>query len=1377
MRYIDKIKNVSQLDNLCCDLSERIFQYRDSIERILPSKGLLGKVETSKLISPDEVDRLYNKNISQEDKQAWIYYKQSIGNPMKGWERYINGKTQSESKLVYAVREGVVRNTSHQPVGTFQKGTLIGKYIKTTADGYHVRMENGVVLINPDDVRINKVKTFFSDSKLKELAKAKALFYVDGELLPYPIYAYANMYDRIQQLQKDEDYIKSNYGADVYQYQWEICNKSESAEFPHGAKPPMRSCMATDPKDRMIISPNSDFARNKDKFSISTVRTEYLDIDKSTDKVYQNGVLKLRPNKDKITIKLDAGEKYDLLTVFKKYLFALPQSDFDNSEATYIVQYYLEAKRFVNDKIQYPEEKTAIINYAKMEGDALFQKFLHEVLTPEDQLRLDYTWNRDYNAIAPIKYNKVPIMFSASSLFKGNPLRLKDMQREVLGFFETVGSGIVSLDVGGGKTICMIVSLAMGLQQGKFKRPLLVLSKPVYRQFIREMQGYEYKDDKGKKHFSQGVLTGTDIVINDWGNLGSSYAKTIGDKPKIKENTITVITKEGLEKLGFSDKFFDTETYRQLYRFFKAEDAKTKETDREKAKNSKSMAAKIGMANAGTIYDFDALGFDAIYADEAHNYRNIFPNVPDKSSGVFAYQFTQNVNNIAQKMFFFCHYVQSKYGRNVVLATATPFQKAVLDIFGMLSLVGLDVMQNYNIYNLKEFCDLFVNTSYEYVATIANEIVMKEVVKSFHNASTLRNIIQSLIYYREKKHFTNVKLPCKISLPLINYAGADGIVKRLPIERQITTYLKMSRSQAENQLVINDTFKSGRDNMKPWNAGAAKAKMLKAVGWGRQNTFSSFFYSKETPNNYIEFITESPKIHTACLVVKQLRKKYGENMPGQIFYSNYGEAYFGYIKEFLVNDCGLKEREVAFIHSKVSNGSKQNIQDGFNEGKIKVIIGTASISEGLNLQEKSTDIHVLSSEWNPTLLVQLSGRIHRQGNPHGYVRFIIYLMQDSIDIPMFQKCEEKISRLNELLQRNGDPVIGSDQIDAEEIKYGLITDTSKLTDLDMEQAQKAYAKEIMKRKMELPLVDSAILSINDYKTHRETMIRSIRRFTETSKYSDMLNMKADDDWTKERKAKLKAFQDNLNYIDAKVVSNEIDQMQGVELLELCKMVHTALKQGKDYLLDKAFRIYTTAVSNGYYPWNWEEHFFYNDFKNANIAIIKCEKLTLTPRGFDRNSDLEAVKAAIQKEIHDMEDYFNQYFKSTDGKINKYSRAYQEIYNKVANIKSKMSVNGQPAPLVAANIGKLDYLLDYTIENRPCSGYCCIPDVEDGIPAGDMELMIAELGKVMNIDGSYDGDNDAINGIIMSQVEPYLGKLDDYEFDERYKKAKDDGILL
>jgi hypothetical protein len=133
-----------------------------------------------------------------------------------------------------------------------------------------------------------------------------------------------------------------------------------------------------------------------------------------------------------------------------KWLFTLnTDSDYEKSSAIDIADYYIANRPLRDDKLS-KEEKAELKANARIEGERLFSKFLHEVVSAKDQERLDYSWNRLYNGQSDISYQKVPIGFECSAQFKSGILQLTDIQRESIAFMEAMGSGILALDVGVG---------------------------------------------------------------------------------------------------------------------------------------------------------------------------------------------------------------------------------------------------------------------------------------------------------------------------------------------------------------------------------------------------------------------------------------------------------------------------------------------------------------------------------------------------------------------------------------------------------------------------------------------------------------------------------------------------------------------------------------------------------------------------------------------------------------------------------------------------------------------------------------------------------------------------------------------------------------
>ena len=103
------------------------------------------------------------------------------------------------------------------------------------------------------------------------------------------------------------------------------------------------------------------------------------------------------------------------------------------------------------------------------------------------------------------------------------------------------------------------------------------------------------------------------------------------------------------------------------------------------------------------------------------------------------------------------------------------------------------------------------------------------------------------------------------------------------------------------------------------------------------------------------------------------------------------------IKQLLV-EAGIPADEIAIVNSKTAGASKrQEISKDFNAGKIRVVIGSSVIGEGINLQKTCTDIHHVTIPWNNAIVHQRNGRGVRQGNPADTVQLHEYVARGTYD--------------------------------------------------------------------------------------------------------------------------------------------------------------------------------------------------------------------------------------------------------------------------------------------------------------------------------------------------------------------------------------------
>lgn len=1089
-------------------------------------------------------------------------------------------------------------------------------------------------------IAMNAWRSYFNampESYILELVQNGILFF-DGEsqsLVPYPIFTFGNIYKKIALVNKYEDEIVSNYGQSVFD------NHIKALE---AIKPKALSIQNPIVGERPVILAISETART---FSISSLRED-------------SGVILPEPT--------------DLQDAYKEWLRNLPEDQFNKTRAYEVISYYLnnENKPRSIDKIEWG----AIKKITRDEGERLFKIFLHEALEHTDQLKLDADYNSKYNATAPLQYQKIPIGIEVSRKFMGFDLDIRPAQREGIAFMELVGSGIVAYDVGVGKTITAIIEVASAINNGKCKRPVIVVPNPTYKNWIKEMMG---EDDL------QGILSGTGITLNAWFNLGVDYDGLNLEKA-VPERSITLLTYEGLNKIGFNE-HTQNDHFVQLSAILGQSEAGS---ERDEAKQNEKYREIIGVGLKETIADIETLGFDYIVVDEAHNFKNVFSEVKsDKNAGKQFMIRGGSPSNRAIKLFFLCNYIQRTYGRNVMLLTATPFTNSPLEIYSMLSFVAYDYMRKNGILNIRQFFEQYIQETTEYVVGVDGEIKSKDVVKSFNNRISLQKLINSHINFKTGEE-ANIPRPCKINLPKTTVITNEGLTK-LNREDQVLTYLQLTDEQEANQKEINSEASKGASKDDP-------GKLLRLMSQSLNNALSPFlYYNSEGSKDYVDFVENSPKIlyTMECIrEVKEWHEKRNEPVSGQVIYIDRGKDFFPLIKLYLENQLGYKKNqplisnprqkvdEVEIITSGISTAKKEKIKDAFNEGVCKIIIGTSTIKEGINLQKKSTVLYNLYPNWNPTDIRQLEGRIWRQKNEFGYVRIVMPLMENSMDVFVFQKLDEKTSRINDLWSKSDrGNVLDEESLDPNEVKFALVTDLEVLFRFEINQ----IGKELTSKKKiignQLEDIDTYNDVIFNYNSNRQTIISNIEGY-----YNRFASLY------------INAGSRGFYYRDVPTLNLEEETKEVAKQIERYDKVYKVLGdilQGEqtDKDIIQAYTAYMRLTQGSYF---YDGRF--NMYKNYSSQLAKLKRSLFTSRGYDENTDTDKIKAELTKELevvsNELEDLKSPEFA-------------EKLMQSIIDQKKKYEIKGGDLESRVKDFASLNNLLSYKFSDVDHTS-CMIP---------------------------------------------------------------------
>lgn len=746
--------------------------------------------------------------------------------------------------------------------------------------------------------------------------------------------------------------------------------------------------------------------------------------------------LKLSPNigfvKD-MEIGIDEDEKpITLRSSFLKWLNDLPRQAFGDSSAWEVREYVNNEQVRGSDK----NRNDLIRERRKIMADSLFAKFLKDGLTDEQKKKLVDIYNSTFNFFHLPNYEKVPLFAETFTTFGDSKFSLRPVQKHGIGRLLANGVGVLAHDVGFGKTMSGIVALAEVMSRGWAKKPVVVVpNENVYRQWVDTIQELI-----------------PNAKFNLLGNLGASYKGDISSL-KIEDGSITLLTYEGFKRLGFKDDTYNTMSSKFAYI---ADDLKTHKSERDTEKAKARAEETGGKMKRGTRADifFEDLGFDHLTFDEVHNANHIVSKVKlEKGQASEFNRFSLRPSDLGIKTWLASQYIQSNNnGRNVTLLSATPFTNHPLEYYSILSLVADNSLRRMGLLNVNDFFGTFMEAEHEYEFKADGTYQKKTDIRTFRNFRQFRKLIDSYVDIKE--------------------GDAEGIVR--PDRVQQTYEIPQNNFGLEMESRAQQIFK---ENEKEAGQGA---KVLRAITELRKIAFSPYaskFAPDIAPTEYKKFIEDSPKLKTLMGLLAQNKKD--NSGAGQIVYvDQVGVEFLPMMKEYMVKVLGYKVNEVEIISGAVSKTKRLEIQDKYNKGDVKIVLGSEAIKEGMNLQSNTSDLYILSLPWNFTQLRQVIGRAWRQGNKWKNVRINNLFIQDSIDVFLSQKLENKQKRYEASI-KSGDQEVDIGDVSFDEMKFELIKDPETRAKIELQAEKERIGQEITQSKAELAFATRKLEKIND----------------------------------------------------------------------------------------------------------------------------------------------------------------------------------------------------------------------------------------------------------------------------------------------------------
>lgn len=673
---------------------------------------------------------------------------------------------------------------------------------------------------------------------------------------------------------------------------------------------------------------------------------------------------------------------------------------------------YSEGIPFTNRSLSGTEGD--ILRLLRMEtAEQLFDKFLHEGLDEQTTQYIEDRWNEKFNSFEPVDYKNFDYTLEGfSGRYDGKKFTFHEQQKKGVAFLCTKGNGLLAYDVGVGKTATGIAAVVYQMQHKKCRRPLIVVPKAVYPKWVHDT----------KELFPN-------IQVNELENLNKEVIdklrmNAIFSESKnyklLQEQSISICTAEALEKIYYDQKFIDYSLNITIENMISKKHLETELLPPENAKPEDYVNCK-------------ELGVDLVLVDEAHRYKNLIR----KASGTTS-EFTNlgfgTSSSRAIKMLALTAYIHNYNDKkNVFFLTATPFTNSPMEIYSMLLFVGGLEIHRLGYSKINDFLNEFAEIKLEWTINNKNQLVLKTVMKSFRSLYALQQIIQNYIDKVDADE-ANIKRPEKETHVLkIEMTELQKKICQKEIER-----IAFTRS-------LGDIFK-GMNNL-------------------RMNMISPAIVKEKYPSkdgikipDLGKMVETSPKLQTVCNTVIEVYQQKPEC--GQIIYLPRGVKESASVKQYLIGK-GIPQKAIAMINSGTTELQKQRITTAFNnpENILKILIGSESISEGVDLNGNTLVLYNCMLGWNPTEPIQVEGRLWRQGNRQKKVHIVYPLMYNSIDSLIYQKHDEKVSRIDALWSYRGDR-LNVEDINPAELKFDLIKCANMKADIMLEAEMEPLIKQL-----------------------------------------------------------------------------------------------------------------------------------------------------------------------------------------------------------------------------------------------------------------------------------------------------------------------------
>jgi len=634
------------------------------------------------------------------------------------------------------------------------------------------------------------------------------------------------------------------------------------------------------------------------------------------------------------------------------------------------------------DKSKYVlnKKETILAREKQAEIKLAFESWLFA--DPERGAMLTKLYNDRFNNIRPREYNGDSLLMPDMA----EDIKLRKHQRDVIahGLYGD-GNLLVAHEVGAGKTYA-------GVGLGYEMKRLGAIHKPLYA-VPNHLVG------EWATHY-MAMYPNANILVAEKKDFERKNRRRFVGRIATGDYDAIIMGHSSFELIGLS-------RARQLAAMKAEIDAITAAINEQKAREGKDWSLKqmeIFKSNLQFHYDrlfksekkddvinFEELGVDALFVDEAQAYKNNFSYTKMRNVAGVSGVSSQRAMDMHQK----CQYINDlNGGKGVVYLTGTPISNSMAELYVLQKTLQPKELENRGLLMFDAWASTFgvVESSLE-IKPEGSGYQLKNRFAKFHNLPELMNMFLLV---------ADIKTTDMLDLPTPKLkTGAVQIVKTAITPEQKRIVMELAE-RAEK--IRNGEVDSSKDNF------------LKLTLEARLLSVDPRAIDPSLPDD------PNTKLNACARNAAQIYHETAEKRLTQLIFCDQGTpkgdgsfSFYEATKAALIAQ-GVKPEEIAFIHDAKTDVQREQIFDKVRTGEIRILMGsTEKMGTGMNVQNKLVALHHLDVPWRPSDLIQRNGRILRQGNDNEEVSILNYITEQTFDAYLWQIQEQKQRYISQIM--------------------------------------------------------------------------------------------------------------------------------------------------------------------------------------------------------------------------------------------------------------------------------------------------------------------------------------------------------------------------